>query len=84
MQPAAESSTADEPSSRLRRLRHVSGCVLLAVQYTMVMLMLRYTRTLEGPMYNSAVAVMLIELCKLGVCLIIICFSDHATHSRRP
>jgi solute carrier family 35 (UDP-sugar transporter), member A1/2/3 len=51
-------------------LKYVSLLTLI-VQNSALVLVMRYSRTLEGPQYNTATAVVLSEFIKLLICLII-------------
>eukprot|EP01137_Pigoraptor_chileana_P011601 Opistho-2@62721 len=46
--------------------------LVLVVQNTSLVLLMRYSRTVDGPMYISSTAVVMAEVMKLATCLAII------------
>eukprot|EP00300_Choanocystis_sp_HF-7_P037253 c53305_g1_i1.p1 GENE.c53305_g1_i1~~c53305_g1_i1.p1 ORF type:complete len:357 (+),score=61.32 c53305_g1_i1:32-1072(+) len=70
----ATNENETEPSSHALqdKLTKYGSLVTLVLQNTALVLMMRYSRTVEGDKYITSTAVATMEICKLGACVMII------------
>eukprot|EP00301_Raphidiophrys_heterophryoidea_P026858 c935_g1_i1.p1 GENE.c935_g1_i1~~c935_g1_i1.p1 ORF type:complete len:343 (+),score=81.67 c935_g1_i1:27-1031(+) len=71
---------ADGSESKRSFVKYVS-LVTLVVQNTALVLLLRYSRTVEGPKYLSSTAVTMMEIVKLIACVIVVFFQSGSSFS---
>ena len=54
-----------------------AALALLVLQNTFLVVFMRYSRTIEGPMYASSTAVTMMEIVKLASCLCVITYEKN-------